>query len=190
MSSFLDPSTLLLGVLVCLSRICDVSVGTMRTISIVHGRTRTAFFLAFVEIGLWLVVILSVLDKVAEKPALGVFYALGFAVGNVVGIKLEKNAALGNIILRVITSRNGDKLADALRKAGYPVTIFHGEGQYGPVLANYIVCTRRDLKMILPIVKSIEPDAFYITEHAGDVSKIHRPVATPATGWRAVMKKK
>ena len=39
----------LLGVLIFFARIIDVSVGTLRTISIVQGRTKVAFFLAFIE---------------------------------------------------------------------------------------------------------------------------------------------
>jgi uncharacterized protein YebE (UPF0316 family) len=182
--------TLLLGIVICLARIVDVSMGTMRTISIVQGRTRIAFVLGFLEVSIWLMVISAVVNDVMTKPLLGIFYALGFSTGNVVGIKLERRLAFGHIIFRVISTCNGRKIADTVRDSGYAVTTFEGEGKCGPVTMLYVVCRRRDLNEIIPLVKSIEPDAFYITEHAGSVSKIFRPALQPLTGWRAIFKKK
>jgi len=85
----------LLGIFVFIARIVDVSVGTLRTISIVQGRTKLSFFLAFIETSVWLVVLSAVLPKVMETPLLGLFYAFGFATGNVVGILVEKRLAMG-----------------------------------------------------------------------------------------------
>jgi len=70
------------------------------------------------------------------------------------------------------------------------VTTFVGEGMRGPVQELYVVCRRRDLKRLLPAIKEIDPDAFYITEQARDVNKVLKPVNTPITGWRAILKKK
>ena len=181
---------LITGLLIMLSRITDVTAGTLRTISIVNGRTGMAFFLGFLEIGLWLVVISTVLSKIMSHPVLGLFYALGFALGNVVGIKLEKFLALGHILLRVISCCEGRKMAVRIRDAGYAVTTFQGEGRSGPVLELHVVCRRRDLRALMNIVREVEPDAFYITEQIGSVSKVYRPIMQPATGWRAIMKKK
>lgn len=185
----LDPGTLLIGILVFFARIGDVSLGTMRTIAIVHGRTKEAFFLGFVEVSIWLAVISTVVKLVMSKPVLGIFYALGFSTGNVVGIVLERRIALRYIVLRVISGK-GRKMAEVIRESGYAVTTFQGEGKSGPVTELYVVCRRRDLNEILPIVKSVEFDAFYITEQAGSVSKIYRPSMQPLTGWRAILKKK
>jgi uncharacterized protein YebE (UPF0316 family) len=182
--------TLLLGMAVFLARVVDVSMGTMRTISIVQGRTKIAFVLGFLEVSIWLVVISAVVNDIMTKPLLGVFYALGFSTGNVVGIKLEKRLAFGHIILRVISTCNGRTMADSIRDSGYAVTTFEGEGRCGLVTMIYVVCRRRDLQEIIPLVKSVEPDAFYITEQAGSVSKIFRPALQPLTGWRAILKKK
>jgi uncharacterized protein YebE (UPF0316 family) len=186
----LDWGTLLLGVLVFFARVLDVSVGTMRTISIVQGKTRTAFFLGLIEVSTWLVVVAAVVNRVIDQPILGVFYAFGFSTGNVVGIKLERRVAFGHTVFRVITPEKGDEMAAAVRAAGFPVTTFTGQGMSGPVTELYIVCRRRDLKRLVPIVLGIDPTAFYITEQAGSVSKLRRPFMTPRTDWRAIFKKK
>ena len=90
----LDLTTIITGILLFFARVVDVSMGTIRTISIVHGRTKMAFFLGFLEIGMWLAVISAVVSKIYERPILGIFYALGFSTGSVVGILIEKKLAL------------------------------------------------------------------------------------------------
>ncbi|HAR44817.1 MAG: hypothetical protein A2X56_03755 [Nitrospirae bacterium GWC2_57_13] len=186
----LDIPTLLTGLAVFAARVVDVAMGTIRMISIVHGRMKTAFVLGFLEVSLWLAIITTVLADIMQRPVLGIFYALGFSTGSVVGILLEKKIAFGHIVLRVICPRDGEITAEAVRDVGFAVTTFEGQGKSGPVTQLYIVCQRSDLKPIISLVKSIVPDAFYITEQAGSVSKVYRPTMQQATGWRAILKKK
>jgi uncharacterized protein YebE (UPF0316 family) len=190
MATGLNLGTVLLGIAVFLARIIDVSMGTMRTISIIQGRTRIAFFLGFVEVSMWLVVISTVVNEIYARPILGIFYALGFSTGNVVGIMLERRIAFGHTVLRIISPLNGKKMTELIRERGFKVTTFQGEGMSGPVVELYVVCRRRDLRDILTIVKAVEPDAFYITEQAGSVSKVLRPSMQLPTGWRTALKKK
>ncbi len=89
-----------------------------------------------------------------------VFYAFGYATGNVVGIVVERKLAFGIIVLKLLTRRAGQKIADFLRGKGQPVTIFMGEGMNGPVMELYIVCHRRDLKWILPEVQKLDEQVF------------------------------
>lgn len=185
-----DTPTLLLGMGIFFARIADVSIGTMRTISIVYGRTGAAFFLGLAEVSLWLVVISAVLHRVTEQPILGVFYVLGFSAGGVVGIKLERWLALGNIVLRVISQKSGQDMAAALREQGFAVTTFEGHGRSGPVVELYVVCKRSDLVNVVNRVRSFDPDVFTITEPVGNVSKVYGPLHHPWTGWRSVLKKK
>jgi uncharacterized protein YebE (UPF0316 family) len=186
-----DPATLFLGIVIFLARVTDVSMGTMRTISIVQGRTRIAFVLGFLEVSMWLVIISTVIHSISEKPILGVFYALGFSTGNVVGIIFEKRIAFGHIILRIISTKSGKEIAERIRKSGHAVTTFQGEGLYGPVTMLYVVCPRKEQNDVVQMVRSIEPDAFYTVDLAGSVSKIFRPcMPQEPTGWRAIFKKK
>ncbi len=185
-----DPNILLTGVVIFVARICDVSIGTVRTIITVQGRTTLAFFLATFEIIIWVLVASAVINQVQQQPILVVFYALGYATGNVVGIIVERKLAFGLIILRVITRDACKVLTDSLRKNGQPVTVFRGEGMTGPVDELYIACRRRDLRWILTEVRTLDPTAFYVIEQARDISKVLRPTYTPLGGWRAVAKRK
>lgn len=132
----------------------------------------------------------AVINKMTDQPILALFYAFGFATGNVVGIMVERRLALGIIILRVITKTAGKQLADRLRKMGQPVTVFRGQGMRGPVEELYIACRRRNLKSILGFVKEEDSDAFFITEMARDVGKATRTTYFSPTDWRSVLKKK
>jgi uncharacterized protein YebE (UPF0316 family) len=181
---------LLIGLLIFCARIVDVSIGTVRTIVTVQGRTRMAFVLGFMEVTLWVTIISTIVAKIHTAPLLAVFYGLGFATGNVVGIALERKIALGHLALRVFTRNASGSIATKLRDSGQIVTTFEGEGRNGPVTELLIVCRRRDIKWILDHVKTEDSDAFYIIEQAREVSCLQMPVYEEPTGWRAVLKRK
>lgn len=159
-----DPAVLLTGVAIFIARIFDVSVGTVRTIVTVQGRTVIAFFLAVFEVTIWITVVSAVISQVKDTPILIIFYSLGYATGNVVGIIVEKRLAFGMIILKVFSLKCGQELADAFRATGQPVTVFTGEGKNGPVLELYLACRRKDLKWMIPKVHEMDKDAFYVVE--------------------------
>ena len=187
----LDAGIVVTGFIIFAARVGDVTLGTVRTLSVVQGRTTMAFFLGFVEISIWLIVISSVVPQMATSPILGVFYALGFSTGNVVGIILERKLAFGNINVRVFTRKDGRAMADTIRNSGYGVTTFQGEGMQGTIVTElYIVCRRKDFQEIVPIVTDMDPDAFYTTAQTGLVNRVYRPGLHVPTGWRAIAKKK
>ena len=194
MTTLFSLEIFLIGIAVFLARIADVSLGTLRTISIVKGRMWMAFWIGIVEISIWLVVMSTVILKIKEVPVLGIFFVLGFAFGNVVGIMIEKWLAIGSIVLRVISREQPLLMTQALRQAGFRVTTFQGEGRSGPVVELYMICRRRERKIIISIVHKFEPDAFYIIEQAGQASKPYGPTVRSTMlsfgGWSNIMKKK
>ncbi len=185
-----DPYILLTGILIFFARLCDVSLGTIRTIVTVQGRMVTAFILGLFEVVLWLIVISAIVDRVVQQPVLIVFYALGFSTGNVVGIALERKLALGEIILRLFVQEHRQDVVDALRELDFDFTIFRGEGREGPVIEIYVVCQRRDLRKILKKVLEVEPDIFYLTETPGLVRRLRHQLDASPTGWRSIGKRK
>lgn len=171
MEDIFNLEILLTGIIIFFVRIVDVSVGTLRLISVVSGRACLAFFLGFIEVSLWLALISKVLSGMSSNPVLAVFFALGFSAGNVVGILLNNKIALGYIAIKVFSRHGWRNIAERVRFAGFPVTTFHGEGELGPITELYIVCLNKSAKKIIHIVKSSDPGAFYITESALGVSK-------------------
>jgi len=139
---------------------------------------------------MWLVVLSVILPQIKTSPLIGFFYALGFSTGNVVGIIIERKIALGEINIRIITSIFSEEMTTAIRKAGFAVTTFQGNGLKGEVTLIYVVCERKNLKEIITIIKSIDVNAFYIIEQTSSVSKLYKTNLLPKTGWRAILKKK
>ena len=186
----MESSIILTGVFVFFARMCDVSLGTVRTIMIVQGRTSIAFVLALFEITIWLLVVNTVLSQINEQPILIAFYSFGYATGNVVGILVERRLAFGIVTLKLLTRSAGHEMAEFLRAKGLPVTVYLGEGMQGPISELYLVCNRRKLRWILPEVKKIDPKVFYILEPARDMSHVFKPLNTPVSGWRGWFNKK
>ncbi len=188
-----DLSTLPVGVLaivVFFSRVVDVSIGTIRTISTVQGRMVLAFVLGLFEVTIWLVVIATLVNTVLERPWLLIFYALGFSTGNVVGIKLERKLALGHGILRIFTSTHTDEIIQLLRDADYRVTCFEGEGLRGPVSELHIVCERRRINRALALVQKVAPDVFFVCETPTRVRRHNADFSGASVGWIGALKRK
>lgn len=186
----MEFNILLTGLFVFFARMCDVSLGTIRTIMTVQGKTVIAFVLALFEITIWLLVVNTVLNQINEQPILIAFYSFGYATGNVVGILVERRLAFGIIILKLLTRSAGHEMAEFLRAKGLPVTVYAGEGMQGPISELYLACSRRKLRWILPEVKKIDPKVFYIIEQARDMSHALKPLSSPMGGWRNRGKKK
>lgn len=173
--------------LIFLLRIVDVSLGTVRTISLIHGRIGTAVTLGFFEVLIWITVVSQVITGVAKNPVLLVAYAAGFAAGNGAGILIERRLALGVQMLQVISQARGEEIASALREAGQVVTAFTGEGRDGPVKMLLTTCQRRKIPAIIAAARAIDPEVFYVVEPVSDLRRKVR-LATRPTGWRSVGK--
>lgn len=186
----MDIAVIVTGLLVFAARVLDVSLGTMRTISIIQGRTLLAFLLGFVEISVWLGVISTVITHLQDNPALAIFYALGFATGNVAGIMIERRIAMGSVVIKIIARESAEELASEIRKMGFPVTEFQGRGMAGTVTELYIVCPRRDFRPIMTRVRKIDPDVFYVTEPVGTLGSGRVPPALSHRGWKSIIKRK
>ncbi len=173
-------------------RIVDVSIGTLRTISVVQGRMALSVVLGFFEVLIWIAALSQVMVGVSDNPILMVAYAAGFAVGNAVGIRLERALALGAVVVRMITSLTEEDtdVVHALRHAGFRVTTFEGEGHDGPVNLIYVRCQRRQLSSLLKTVKKLRPKIFYTVEPVQEQSERMAEALPHSTGWRSAFKMK
>ncbi|MBN2468173.1 MAG: DUF2179 domain-containing protein [Deltaproteobacteria bacterium] len=173
--------------LIIVARITDVSLGTLRTVFIVHGRKGIAFVVGFIEILIWLVVISSVIKNL-DKPIYAVSYAFGFGLGTYVGITIEAWLKAGEQVIRTFT-RKGGEIATGLRSSGYIVTQFEGTGREGPISLLFLKTDRRKVAEVVDYVTGIDPDCFYIIDNVRLSSGRKIRYQSP-TGWRAILKKK
>ncbi len=149
--------------LIFFARIGDVTLGTLRTMSIIHGRRWTAWMLGLVEVLIWVFAVSAVVNQVTEKPWYALAYALGFASGNFVGITVESWLAHGDQVIRIFT-RKGEATASRIRAHGHRVTEIDGRGRDGPVAVLFIKCKRREAREVCAIARQMDADCFYIID--------------------------
>ncbi len=183
----------LLFVLIFSLRVTDVTLGTIRTVSIVKGRISLSVVLGFFEVMVWIVAMTQVVSRLHESWWLMFAWAGGFATGNAVGILVERRLALGTSVVRILTESRGGQIVEALRRDGHTVTSFPGEGARGPVTLVYAMAPRRQTLHMIDTARRIDPELVYVSEPAHESNHGVRmrllPVPSP-TGWRAVLKKK
>ncbi len=158
--------------LIFIAKIIDVALATMRIVFVSKNKKYLASIIGFIEILLWLVIISHVVKNL-ENPLNYLAYALGYAVGNWSGMKIENKLAMGMSMIRVITAKEGTLLVSKLRDLGQVVTDVPAFGNLGPVRVIFMVIKRRELKSIISIIKEFNPNAFYTVEDVGFVSKIY-----------------
>lgn len=163
-----------LALAVFLSRLTDVTFGTMRMIAVVHGRVKTAVVLGFFEILIWITAVSSVIVKLTEYPLLVLAYAGGFAAGNAVGIALERRLAMGSCVITIVSQQGAD-VARALREVGQRVTVLDGEGRDGPRQVVYATARRRQMKALIQAARGIDPAMFYVVQLCSETSHVGGP---------------
>ncbi|WP_169304682.1 DUF2179 domain-containing protein [Chloroherpeton thalassium] len=168
-------------------RTVDVSLGTLRTISIIQGRLTASFFLGLVEVSIWLTIISATLQYISQNPMIGIFYALGFSTGNVVGIFLERKVPIGNVTMRLFVKEKDLDLVEKLREKGFSITKFSGEGHSGAVYLLFCFTQKKRLPEFLAEIQSRD-EVFYTVDYGGYGAKILAPTPTQPTGWRNKLK--
>jgi uncharacterized protein YebE (UPF0316 family) len=165
-------------ILVFLARILDVSVGTLRIIFVSKGFKSYAALLGFFESLVWILAVSQVMQHMDNWVTYAAF-ALGFSVGNYVGMAIEERIAIGNQIIRIITRHDATELVGYLKESGYGVTSVDAVGESGPVKLIFTVAKRRKLETIIAIIKCYNPNAFYTIE---DVRFVKETYVPPVTG--------
>ena len=150
-------------ILIFVARVTDVSIGTIRIISISRGVRVLAAVLGFFEVLIWLIAITQIMRNLTNV-ANYVAYAAGFGMGNFVGISIENKLALGSMIVRVITQKDATELVNFLSSHRYGVTTVDAYGSKGPVKIIYIITKRKETQKVINIIKKFNSQAFYIIE--------------------------
>ncbi len=160
----------LLPLLICLARIADQSIGTLRLILVAKGYRIVAPILAFFESLIWLLAVSQIL-KHLDNWVTFVAYGLGYAIGNYVGIVLEERLSLGNVIIRVFPKSNYNELKDYMNSHNIGYTIMDAEGRMGGLKIIFSIISRKSLPEYIKMIESTSPDAFYSIEEVKSVKK-------------------
>jgi len=163
-------SLIILPILIFFARVADVTFGTIRIIFISRGMKWLAPIFGFFEIIIWLFAIGQVFGNLTNITYY-IAYAGGFASGNFVGIWIEEKMAIGTLVVRIITRKDGNQLIEFLKSECFGVTSIDAEGATGKVKIIYTIIKRRDLQKVIKIIKRFNPRAFYSIEEVRSASE-------------------
>lgn len=159
----------LLPIVIFLSRIFDVTLGTIRIIFVNRGMRYLAPVVGFFEVLVWLVVISQIMQNISS-PINYIAYAAGFATGNYVGIFLEQKLAMGITLIRIITRKDAADLIADFRSRGFRVTHVPAEANIGPVEIIFMPVRRKHIENVINDIKAHNPNAVYTIEDVRAVS--------------------
>jgi uncharacterized protein YebE (UPF0316 family) len=179
-----------LPLLIFVAEMCVVTISTVRIISLSRGMKYTAALLGLVEIVVWLFAIGQVMQNL-NSLGCSLAFAVGFSLGNYLGVLIDQKLALGFLVVRVITARDPAQLVAGLKAAGYGVTRVDGRGGTGPVCIVLTVIARREFDNVIALLQRFDPNIFYSvdslqTAAAGVFPLTRGRTATTMQAWRSV----
>ncbi|HUX01449.1 MAG: DUF5698 domain-containing protein [Phycisphaerae bacterium] len=151
------------AVFIFLCRVSDMSIDTLRIVSIVKGYRGRATVFGMLEAGIFIVA-LAVLLRPPIHWLQMVGYAAGFGVGTLVGMTLATRLSAEFVLLRVLRRPPGGPIGDRLRAGGFAVTAVTGEGRDGPVEILFSVVRRCQARQALDLVREVDEKAFVVLE--------------------------
>ncbi|MBE6144422.1 MAG: DUF2179 domain-containing protein [Firmicutes bacterium] len=155
---------LILCLKVFLVRILDVSLGTMRTIVMVKGKTLIASLIGFVELLIWFLIVREALNTDLDSIWIAISYAGGFATGTYIGGYLSNTFIKGNFGVQVILSENNNQIVNTIRKEGYAVSVIDvkGQEQDKDKYMLFIEIDKRNFSHLRDLIKSLDEKAFIV----------------------------
>lgn len=150
---------ILIPLAIMLARICDVTLGTLRIIFVSRGMKVLAPLLGFFEVLIWLIAIGQIMQNLSSWTNY-LAYAVGFALGNYIGMLVEERLAVGMLAIRIITQTEATALIAALQAHNIGTTSIDARGMRGKVSLIFLIIKRQHLPLVLELIKQHNPLAF------------------------------
>ena len=172
---------LVIPLLIFLSRIVDVTIGTARVVFVSRGYKKLAAGSGFFEVLIWLIAMGQIMKNLTN-PLCYLAYAGGFALGNYIGIRLTEKLSLGHVLVQVTTQRDNSSLVESLKQKQYGITRIEGTGARGAVAMIMTVVPRAELSTVVDMIYQFNPQAFYSVQEVGTVARGICPSAVSGNG--------
>jgi uncharacterized protein YebE (UPF0316 family) len=174
---------------IALLRIGDVTLNVFRMVFVVQERRLFAALASAGEASMWLSAAGIVFANMSPLRAVG--YVAGVAAGTAIGMEVAKRLRLGMSTVRVYADATrtdqhgvplemGNRIATAIREAGYAATVFRGHGLRGEVDMVLSTVRRRHAEEVVRLARSVDASAMAAIDNSLN------PAAVPAgTSGRA-----
>jgi uncharacterized protein YebE (UPF0316 family) len=139
---------------IVLARIIDVSLDTIRMVSIVQGRRAFAAVLGFFESVVYICAVAKVLLNM-NQPVYALAYGLGFATGTYLGMVIEQRLAFGKQLVFLLTPK-GPELAEVLRAADFLLAELKGRTREGDLKILCVEIARREAQKLIRLASAVD----------------------------------
>ena len=146
--------------LIVLARIIDVSLDTIRMVSVVQGRRAFAAVLGFFESVVYICAVAKVLLNM-NQPVYALSYGLGFATGTYLGMVIEQRLAFGKQLVFLLTPK-GPELAEVLRAGNYRVAELKGRTRDGDLTILSVEIARREAQKMIRLACAVDEQCVVI----------------------------
>jgi len=163
MENFDIFSWVIVPLLIVLSRIADQTIGTLRLVYLSKGYKGLAPIMGFFEVLIWIIAVSQIFQQL-DNYFYYFAYALGFALGNYLGLRIEEKLSLGKVVIRVFPKSNTDEIVNELSDKRYGLTIMDAYGTRGPVKVIFSIINRKNLDDFLQTIRKFDDHTFYTIE--------------------------
>lgn len=143
-------------------RILDVSLGTMRTVMTVKGKSLIASLIGFVEVTIWFLVVKEAINTDSNAFWIVLSYSGGYAIGTYIGGKLADKLISGTVGVQAILSNQNDEVIKIIREHGYAVSVMDVKGQDNQKYMLYIEINKKRLQHLQQLIKELDEKAFVV----------------------------
>jgi uncharacterized protein YebE (UPF0316 family) len=149
------------ALLIFVSQVLYLSVHTIRLSLTIKGKKQLAFLLSFLEISVYLLAINLVLTDIKNPVKIG-SYILGYAIGVLLGMKLDSLFAIGKQTLLMIPQAGYSSiLKDFLVETDCATTILKGYSKEDEERDVFIVVAfRKNVKKMRGLIDKVAPNTF------------------------------
>lgn len=155
---------LILCIKIFLTRVLDVSLGTVRTIVTIKGKAFLAATIGFIEVLIWFLIVREALSGDSNSIFVALAYAGGYATGTLIGSFLSEIFIKGNLGIQVVLSSRNDQVIKDLRSNGYGVTVINGSGKDEEKYLLILQIEKHTLKQTIKDIKNLDQDAFIVVQ--------------------------
>ena len=146
--------------LIVLARITDVSLDTIRTVSIIQGRRMFAAVLGFFEAVVYICAVAKVLLNM-NQPVYALAYGLGFAMGTYLGMLIEQRLAFGKQLVFLLTPK-GPQLGEVLRAGKFNVAELKAHTRDGDLTVICVEIARREAQKVIRLASAVDERCVFI----------------------------
>lgn len=174
MTNILDSlrsiSPILVCLLVCVAKIVEISIQSLKTCMMVKGQRLKAAGLGFLECTIWGLVISTIIGTLGNDLFLLLFYCVGYATGLFLGSTIESKIALGTSNLELIANdESTEKITGYLKENNRGYTVLEGRGSTDKMNMVFIVLPRKEAPKVLKDIRTICDNKVFVA--VSEVSK-------------------